>query len=455
VAAFLEAATGVAIRPERESVFLQALSTRMVARLVPSAREYVEFLQRQGPRSDEVEALAALLSVRETYFWRYAGQFLALQNILIPALIQRREPGRRSLRLWSAGCASGEEVYSIVMACLDRLGQGWDVEVVGTDIHRPSLARADTGVYRARALRNLPPHLREKYLDEVPGGAKVTQALRCRAQFEFLNLGSEDLGPWIAQNGPFDGIFCRNTLIYFDRPAAEKVIERFESGLVEGGGLFLGSSEPLPASHAGFEPVRGMGSFFYRRRVRPVVAPSVPAPPNGHGTDLTRVALLYEDGLTRLSSEDFQGAKRSFCEILDLCPEDARGHTGLAFVLANGGEEAEAAAHLEQASQAAPDLAETHYLSGLVAERRGMEAEALRHYRGTLERDDAFFMAHLNRAWILRRQGRKEAFLREMRSAFRILKGAPRVVPWSTGGVGWEALLGLVAEVLDVEGDRP
>jgi chemotaxis protein methyltransferase CheR len=452
VARILEAATGVAIRSDRERAFLEALYTRMVARLVPSAREYAELLERGDSQPEEIEALAALLSVGETYFWRYAGQFLALQGILIPSLLRARGPRDGRLRIWSAGCATGEEVYSLVIACLEALQGACDVEVVGTDIHRPSLARAATGSYRARGLRNLPSHLRRKYLEAGPEGARVTGALRQRSRFEFLNLGGGALGQWIAEKGPFDVIFCRNTLIYFDLVSVERVIDALEAGLSEGGGLFLGAAETLHAQRAGLEPVHGMGSFFYRRRVQPPVAPANRVEPVNLGADQTRAARLYESGLARLDGEDFEEAREAFRAILELRPEDARGHTGLALILANDGREAEAAVHLERAVQGGPVLAETRYLMGLVAERRGSALEALQHYGEALAVAPEFFMAHINRAWVLRRMGRRRAFLEEMSSALHILRGRPRVAPWITGGMGWDALADLVAEAVNGEG---
>lgn len=446
IAALLEAGTGLEIRSDREVAFLQAVRTRMVGGLYPTAREYAGAVARSGA---EVAALAVLLSVGETYFWRYSGQFLALLSLLVPtlSLAPRGAPG--PLRIWSAGCATGEEAYSLAIACLEAVGPGGEVEVVGTDLHPAFLAQARAGVFRERSLRNLPAHLRRKYLEPHPGGARVGPALERRVRFDRLNLGGGELAPWAAANGPFHAIFCRNVLIYLSRGASERIVGVFERALSPGGGLFLGASESLLSRCSALEVSRGMGCFFYRKAAASPAAASAPAPgpdPGGAAGDLE--AELYRAGLAALDGEDVEGARRAFRDLLARCPGDARGHGGLAILLANEGREAEAEAHLQEAARRRPTLPEVAYLRGLLAERRGDELAALRHYREALDTAPDFFMAHLNRAWILRRLGRHDSCAEELRCALAILKTRPRVAPWLTGGMGREGLLSLVAESL-------
>lgn len=446
IAAALQAGTGLEIRSDREGAFLQAVRTRMVGGLFPTAREYTGAVARNGA---EVAALAALLSVGETYFWRYSGQFLALQALLVPSLSLAPRGATGPLRIWSAGCATGEEAYSLAIACLEAVGPGGEVEVVGTDLNPGFLEQARAGVYRERTLRNLPAHLRRKHLEPHPGGARVPEVLRRRVRFDRLNLGGDDLAPWAAANGPFHAIFCRNTLIYLSSGAADRIVAIFEGALASGGGLFLGASESLLSRRSALEVSRGMGSFFYRKAAAlPEAVPLPPAAGDPRGAAGEPAAELYAAGLLALDGEDFDGARRAFQELLGRCPGDARGHGGLAILLANEGREAEAEGHLQIAARRRPVLPEVFYLRGLLAERRGDELAALRHYRESLDTAPDFFMAHLNRAWILRRLGRTESFAEELRCALAILKTRPRVAPWLTGGMGREGLLSLVAESL-------
>ncbi len=449
----LEAMTGLASRRDRAAAFQQAVRTRLVGRLCGNPREYADLLRRRGTGQAEAELLAALLLVGETYFWRYSGQFRALQECLLPDLLRGREAGR-PLRLWSAGCSTGEEVYSLAMACREA-APGHPVEVLGTDLHRPSLAHAESGEYGERALRNLPARLRARYISPTEAGGRVIDSLREGVTFEVLNLGGPEFAAWARKHGPFDAIFCRNTLIYLGRPPAEGILKVFETSLGKGGGLFLGASETLFHQRRDLEPVRAMGSFFYRKG-RPR-ASSADSPTSSRGKPAVdpRVEALYREGLASLDREDFAGGRVAFEKALELSPTDPRGHTGLALLLANDGRETEAFEHLQRALGSPPELPETQYLLGLVAERTSRQGEALRHYGAALRLDPGFFMAHVNRAWILRRLGQRAAFSDEMKAALAILKGRPRVSPWVTGGMGWEALLGLVADSLGEEGGDP
>lgn len=457
VAAVLEGATGLEVRPDRLEAFSQAVRTRMVARLVPSLREYADALTRRGEGAAEVEILSGLLTVGETYFWRYAGQFRALQAMLLPSLAGLRG-GSRRLRLWSAGCATGEEAWSLAMACAEALEPGIDWEIVATDIHRPSLARAEAGEYRSRSLRNLPHDLVRRFTEPISGGARVQAALRRRVRFEFLNLGSDGLAAWARERGPFDAIFCRNTLIYFSRPAAGRVIDVFQRALAEGGGLFLGASEALHPPPEGLRVVRGLGSFYYVKEPRgePTGEVGSAAAP-GEAVAAATSAALHARAVARLEAEDSQGAREAFRALVAQYPEDSRGHAGLALLLADEGCEAEARRHLDRARRRRPELAETHYLLGLLEERAGREAEALLHYGQALAVDSGFFMAHFNRAWILRRLGRTEACLEELLRVRELLGRTPPAAAWITGGLGLDAVADLVGrglEDLGVEAER-
>ncbi len=454
VAGILARTTGIEIRADREAAFLTAVRHRMVARFLPTLRQYAAHVDAGARGAAEVEALAALLSVGETYFWRHAGQFRALGDLLLPEFLRSGRGMKAPFRVWSVGCSSGEEVYSIAMACAEGLGSPSRVEVVGTDIHPPSLARAREGVYRERALRNLPTGLRAKYLEPGEGGERVRAALRDAVRFEHLNLGSDTLEEWAATRGPFDAVFCRNLLIYLTRPACARAVDAFGTALAVGGGLFLGSAEAMLGQRPGFEAVRAAGTFFYRRVKEPVAAPGSrdgPGAPAGIGLE-ARLAALWGQGLSHLDQEDGAGARACFEELGELSPQDARGHAGMALLLANEGRETEAAGPLERALAGRPALPEARYLAGLLAERGGHETAALASYRDALALDPGFFMAHVNRAWILQRLGRPAAFRAEMEAAMAILRTGPRVAPWLTGGMGWEALLDFVAEAAGEEG---
>jgi chemotaxis protein methyltransferase CheR len=457
IKALLRRHTGIEIRADRQAAFEAALRTRMVARLTPRPRDYAELLERSRGEYAEVELFSHLLLIGETYFWRYAGQFRALQETLVPPLIRNPVGGERVFRVWSAGCSTGEEAYSLAIACRQVLPPSWQVEVHGTDLDRTALALARRGAYRGRALRNLPPEVRRAYLEEHERGARVRGPVRQTVRFHHLNLASPAADSWGAAHGPFHAVFCRNVLIYFSRAEVERAVDRFEAALVPGGGLFLGASEAIYPPRPGLETVRGNGNFFFRKK--PVGAVSAAEPPPAAPEERAependRAGALYARGLARLDAEEFSGAQEAFDEILRQRADDARGHTGLALVLASQGREGEAAEHLARAARCWPDLAEAEYLQALMAERAGRDGEALQRYAAVLEGDPGFFMAHVNRGWILDRMGLRQRSRAEMRAALDILATQPPVARWLTGGIGREALVDLVHQSLAERGDR-
>ncbi len=440
IAEVLEQETGLSLHTVRRRPFREAVRRRVLGGLFPSARRYAHALHsRARVRSAEVGHLAALLAVNETHFWRHAGQFTTLMTRILPSL------RGKSVKIWSAGCATGEEPYSIAMACLETLGPDAAVEVVGTDFHSPSLARARQGMYRLRSVRNLPPELQKRYLEREGERVRVKDAVRALVRFEQVNLASPELEGWIHRNGPFRVIFCRNTLMYFTPRAAARVVRHLASGLEEGGALFMGMSESLWPRPRELEAVRAAGCFYYRKRRADRECAPDREPPAVRGASLGE---LYRAGLALLDAERFGEAERVFSEILAADPRDPRGHTGLAVLRANEGREAEADYHLRQALLHPGVVPEAYYLLGLLAERRGDDKTALRRYGEALERDPALAMARVNRSWILHRLGRVEGAIREMEQGLEALHAGAGAPPWMTGGMDRDALEDVVQQTL-------
>ena len=449
IAGLLERWTGTAVRPDRRSAFLRGARVRMAATLSPTPRDYLSLLS-SAAGSREAEALAAVMAVGETYFWRYSAQYDALAALLPSLAAESQGTGR--VRVWSAGCSTGEEAYSLAIACLEAGGLGERIEGVGTDLRQNVLLTAREGVYGERRMRNLPAPLRRKFFEPVAGGGRVVARLRDAVRFESLNLGGDDLEAWAERNGPFHAVFCRNTLLYMSSAKVERAVGVFERCLPRGGALFLGASETLGSGREGLEVVRAMGSFFYRKRVPVLSGQCEPSPEEASrfpgGAPEPGGDALYEEGLCALEQERFEEAALAFERLAQVAPADVRGQVGLAFILAGQGRDAEASALLQRAEERASPLPEAAYLAGLLAERRGEDRRALDHYAEALDRDPGFFMSHVNRAWILRRLGRAAAFRREVAAALAILDARPNVSSWVTGGLGAGAISGLLAEAL-------
>jgi len=191
---------------------------------------------------DELRRLAELVLNHETVFFRNGAHFNALGTVLLNEL-HARKPIGTPIRIWSAGCATGEEAYSLAISGLETLGQplARPIEIWGTDLSVPALQKARTGFYRGRALQNISPELLNRYFHPKDDGYIVNQNVRALVRFEQLNL--LDLFPKYAEG--IDIIFCQNVTIYFQLKTCRQLVGRFYDCLPEGGLLFLGFSETL------------------------------------------------------------------------------------------------------------------------------------------------------------------------------------------------------------------
>jgi len=210
-------------------------------------------------REREFVEIFELLSTRETYFFREAYQLEAFREQLLPALHQKRPRGN-SLSVWSAGCASGEEPYSIAVEIIESgLFDAWQVRIVGTDLSSQALHAASHGIYGPSSFRQTDPSRHSRYFRPLTGRWQVNDGVRKLCTFLRLNLMHDDFG---VVGGPFDAIFCRNVIIYFDRAERGKLVSRLAERLAPGGYLFLGHAEslldittPLEIAHLGRELV--------------------------------------------------------------------------------------------------------------------------------------------------------------------------------------------------------
>ena len=219
-------------------------------RLSPRARElnfesfqkYFYFLQYDARAEAEYDKVFDLVTTNETYFFREPAQLAAFAQEIVPELIEKR-PGRK-IRIWSAGCSSGEEAYTIAMLLTERrFYDRTSFEIFATDINQQVLAKARKGIYRENAFRATPPEIQERYFRKEDAHSwRICDEIRNRVQFGRLNLYD---GARVSLVGALDVIFCRNVIIYFDDASKKNVVQSFHQRLLDGGYLLLGHSESL------------------------------------------------------------------------------------------------------------------------------------------------------------------------------------------------------------------
>ncbi|HKG56348.1 MAG TPA: CheR family methyltransferase [Candidatus Limnocylindrales bacterium] len=259
--------TGIDFGMYKRPTIVRRLQRRMVATRTSTLADYVRYTAKHP---EEYQRLASSFLIKVTEFFRDPELFDRLRDVLLPEIVKRRRSHGRELRLWSAGCATGEEAYSLAILAYEVLGAqvaDWTVRIFATDLDADAVTFARRGIYPAAALVDLPPDLVARHFHRLDGEYEVRSHIRSLVVF-----GQHDL----AMRAPFpriDLVLCRNVLIYFTPELQKRALELFAFSLVDGGSLVLGKAEttsPLP-DHFAVDDQRL--KVFRRRGDRPVVPP--------------------------------------------------------------------------------------------------------------------------------------------------------------------------------------
>jgi chemotaxis protein methyltransferase CheR len=254
---------GIFFAEDLKYVVHRRLAPRLVDLGLPSFGEYHRFLRYDPGRKAEYEAIVERITTNETYFFRESYQLDAFKEEILPELAARKRPGGRRLNVWSAGCASGEEAYTVgILVAESGLYQPHEVHIFGNDISRKVLATARKAIYGRSSFRQTDERALRRYFREVPGGYQVRDEIRGMVSFGQMNLVDAD---GLALLPEVDVIFCRNVLIYFDQASRKRAIETFYGKLCHGGYLLLGHSESLMNLSTSFELRHLQHDLVYRK----------------------------------------------------------------------------------------------------------------------------------------------------------------------------------------------
>jgi len=261
--------TGMRFEENKMYFVKRRLEKRMEALGMDDLRDYYRYV-KYDPRGEELATLVNLLTTNETYFFRDFTQLKGFAEEVLPVLLEeKRKKGEFTLRIWSAGCSTGEEVYTLAIIAYEMVEgvQKWDVKIVGSDINTQVLKSARRGVYGPRSVKNVPREYLEKYFIPLEDGMyKVVPLLQSKVHFCWSNL--VDKKTLLALRG-MDAIFCRNVLIYFDKESRRKAIYNLYDCLAPGGYLFLGHSEMIGTVTAAFRVMRFPSCLVYKKELAP------------------------------------------------------------------------------------------------------------------------------------------------------------------------------------------
>lgn len=464
--------------------FLAGVLERRLAATRLDPDRYLDRLA-SGLDTGEVTAIAAEVTIPETYFFRHAAQFRALSGRVLPARVTARR-GERRLRLLSAGCASGDEAYSLAIAARDIVPPGWDVTVRGVDINGAMLERARRGCYTAWALRETTPAMERRWFTWRGRDCELDASIRAAVRFDARNLIEDDAELWAP--GSYDIVFLRNVLMYFDRDQARALMARVAPALQPGGFLFLGHAETLRGLSTAFVLRHTDGAFYYQRHDgseeplpawdEPPMSPATtaaPAAPAETWIDVVhRTTARIErlaDPAPRPTAAAAGAAAPSTTDTpaWDLAPvraclrEERYGDAAVAIgalpaaaaadpdvllhvavVETHRGRIGEAEAACGRLLAADPFNAGAHYVLALCREAEGEPARAEHHDQVAIYLDPAFAMPHLHLGLLARRRGDWAVARRTLEHAVTLLQREPdaRLLLFG-GGFGRQSLVAL------------
>ena len=465
---------GLQFEDSRTAWLAEVLDRRVDASGV-TAEPYLARLHTAVPPA-ELAALARELTVGETYFFRNIEQFSALRERVAPECM-RSEGSRQCLRILSAGCASGEEPYSIAMTLHELVaGTSCELQIRAVDLNPTSLEKARQARYTTWSLRETPSAMQQRWFR--PDGASVVldDAIRASVKFEARNLGEDDADLW--QPGAYDIVFCRNVLMYFTPRGTQALVARIARSLAPNGTLFLGSAETLRGLSQDFHLQHTHGSFYYQRKEP---AEQVPASPRGAMPDLAAVvddSASWVEAIGRASErvraltggaaqpgapialtprpwnlgpalELFQQERFSHAlSLVRALPDEAAGDPNVlllhAVLLAHSSQFSSAESTCRQLLAIDELNAGAHYVLALCREGLGDSRGSADSDQFAIYLDPTFAMPRMHLGLLARRAGDREATRRELGQAVTLLQreDASRLLLFG-GGFRREALLAL------------
>lgn len=472
---------GLSFPPERYDDLLRQMAGAATDFGQPDAQACMQWLTSAPLTDAQVAVLARYLTVGETYFFREPALFEALEQQILPRLIAaRRAAGNLSLRLWSAACCTGEEVYSLAIVLQRLLPDlpAWQITLLGTDINPAFLRKAEAAEYGAWSFRNAPSSLQSSAFDPTREGRHALRpALRKLPRFAYLNLVEDRYPSFETHTVGMDVILCRNVLMYFEPAVLPGVVERLRRSLVPGGWLAVGAAETQRELFGEFETVGFPGASAYRkapadqawtpgmpdfslpppREAMPVVPPvpvSTPAMTPARvakpetAKPLRRVAekpvpTAYDDAQTEYRAGRYPEALARLSDAEDGAPMLLRAR-----VLANLGRLPEAHADCERAIAADRLNPVPYYLLATICDEMGNDSAAASALKQALYLNPRFVLAYFALANVSRRQNRLQQARRCFAQVRDLLAGleADALVPESEG-----LTAGRLAEMVDAQ----
>ncbi len=407
----LIASTGLAYYADKDRDLVTHVARRLATSGVRDCASYLALLGGEPRGQAELDALIEDLTIGETFFFRHRELFDALRDVVLPERLTR-DGHSRQLRIWSAGCSTGAEAYSLSILLRRDLGlrlAGREVSILGTDINRHFLTRAREGVFDSWALRNTPEEMKRTCFTPDGNGWRINPEYREGVSFQYHNLVTQHFPSLVNNLFAFDVILCRNVTIYFSTVIVRPLIDHFYQSLVEGGWLLVGHAEPNLELFRAFRTVNAPGAVLYQKsepaishQLSAVSQPTNPLP-------WVPPSLPDLAPWTVTSPAPPASAAPARAE-----PRDIRA-------LADRGDFDRAAALCQEMLDRDKLNPTVHFYHALVLEQTGRHGEAEQALRRVIYLDRAFVPGHYYLGLLLQRQARTEPAARSFRNVLQLL----------------------------------
>lgn len=381
--------SGLKLDQTRTNDIIQTLDCMLAQSNLVHVTDLIKLLETLSTAHPLWQVLIKQLTIGETYFFRNMAQYIALQNHILPQLIhQRRLINSKYLNIWSAGCSTGEEPYSIAILLQELLPDihDWTINLLATDINTTSLNTAVTGKYGGNSFRSeTRPDIRDRYfITSDDRTFEIKPDIRELVQFKTLNLISDEYPSFNTQTVHQDIIICRNVTIYFDEQNTRRTINRFYQSLIEGGWLIVGHAEPTMTTYQSFTTHNFENTVIYQKlapiiatnTINEIINPAVETPihPNQYPQSVLKTAfssgapsdtqLTIEDVYNAINREDWGTALSGLSLLERTDPMNPQVHYLRGVVLLNDGEFSKAHQALRRSLYCDPSFALAHYVMG-------------------------------------------------------------------------------------------
>jgi chemotaxis protein methyltransferase CheR len=395
-----------------------------------------------------IETLASHLTVGETYFFRDPGSFDVVEAHILPELIRSRRGKEQRLKIWSAGCSTGEEAYSIAMALCKNIPdiKDWKITILATDINPHSLKKASGGVYGEWSFRNAPLWLKERFFRKTKAGYEILPHIKNMVSFSYHNLAEDPYPSLLNNTTAMDIIFCRNVLMYLTRERGQVIIQNLHPCLVEGGWLILGPVDSSAVTSTLFQSVNFPNAIMYKKAGAVRQVTEVPDRTIGHRQEIKIGGLETKDGKVTKKTVRIEPDKerigerepinlRVFSSVRKSVIPPASDLSLQARVFANEGRLTEALACCEKAISADKLKSSLHYLHSTILQETGRLEEAAAALKRVIYLDNNFVLAHFAMGHLMKRQGKVRESEKHFANACRLLNscGQEDILPEADG----------------------